>query len=63
VLATAAERGCAEAFLEVRAGNAAAAALYSRFGFELVYQRPRYYPDGSDALVMHVGLPGSRRAP
>lgn len=42
----------AAATLEVRAGNAAAVALYRRLGFEEVGRRRRYYADGSDALLM-----------
>lgn len=39
--------------LEVRAGNAAAHALYREFGFEVVGRRPGYYSDdGEDAVVM-----------
>lgn len=44
--------GLEAAWLEVRAGNAAAIALYERFGFRAVSRRPRYYADGEDALVM-----------
>jgi ribosomal-protein-alanine N-acetyltransferase len=39
--------------LEVRVDNAAAIALYERFGFARVGLRKRYYqPSGTDALVM-----------
>lgn len=38
--------------LEVRASNAAAIALYERFGFVSVGTRPHYYPDQEDALIM-----------
>jgi ribosomal-protein-alanine N-acetyltransferase len=39
--------------LEVRASNAAAIALYERFGFRAAGRRPRYYQDnGEDALIM-----------
>jgi [ribosomal protein S18]-alanine N-acetyltransferase len=37
--------------LEVRAGNAAARALYSRAGFVECGRRPGYYPDGEAAVV------------
>ncbi|MFL5823868.1 MAG: ribosomal protein S18-alanine N-acetyltransferase [Solirubrobacteraceae bacterium] len=39
--------------LEVRPSNAAAIALYERFGFRSSGTRPRYYQDtGEDALIM-----------
>ena len=39
--------------LEVRSSNAAAIAMYRRFGFQAVGQKRRYYQDnGEDALVM-----------
>ena len=44
--------GFEAAWLEVRAGNAAAIALYERFGFREAARRPGYYPDGEDAVVM-----------
>ena len=43
--------------LEVRAGNAAAQALYRRFGFRVVGRRPKYYTDNrEDALIMTLML-------
>lgn len=38
--------------LEVRAGNQPALALYARAGFVVDGRRPRYYPDGEDAVLM-----------
>ncbi len=39
--------------LEVRTSNAAAIALYERFGFRSAGTRPRYYRDtGEDAMIM-----------
>ena len=38
--------------LEVRASNAPAQALYRRAGFVVDGRRPRYYPDGEDAVLM-----------
>jgi ribosomal-protein-alanine N-acetyltransferase len=42
--------------LEVRAGNAAAIALYASEGFVPVGRRRRYYRDGEDALLMSLML-------
>jgi len=62
LLATAAERGAREVFLDVRADNAAAIALYASEGFEEIGRRPRYYrPDGMDAIVMKAPLGSARR--
>jgi ribosomal-protein-alanine N-acetyltransferase len=44
--------GFEAAWLEVRASNAGAIALYERFGFRKAAYRTGYYPDGEDALVM-----------
>jgi len=45
--------GCA--FLELRAGNTAALALYEKCGFKVTSRRPRYYTDPvEDALVMII---------
>lgn len=53
----AAARGRTEAFLEVRAGNAAAIALYARFGYVPYMRRPKYYPDTQeDAILMRATL-------
>jgi ribosomal-protein-alanine N-acetyltransferase len=47
------ERGLPRVGLEVRVDNAAAIALYERFGFQGIAVRKRYYqPSGTDALVM-----------
>ena len=44
-------------FLEVRADNPVAQALYASEGFEAVGRRPRYYqPDDVDAIVMRLEL-------
>src|SRR5215212_11675846 len=52
-----ARRGAALAVLEVRAGNAAAQALYGRFGFEVMGERKDYYRSPvENALVMTTPL-------
>jgi ribosomal protein S18 acetylase RimI-like enzyme len=50
--------GAALAFLEVRASNAPACALYAALGFQVAGRRPHYYrgPD-EDALVLKSHLP------
>ncbi|MEZ4330922.1 MAG: GNAT family N-acetyltransferase [Myxococcota bacterium] len=55
-LAGAAREGCVEARLELSARNEAAAKLYAALGFVVVGRRPRYYPDGSDALLLSRAL-------
>ncbi|MEZ5926893.1 MAG: ribosomal protein S18-alanine N-acetyltransferase [Parvularculaceae bacterium] len=52
LLEDAAAQGCAAMFLEVDSGNAAARALYEKFGFETVGERRAYYRNGADALVL-----------
>lgn len=44
--------GVVEARLELSALNAPATGLYAGLGFVVVGRRPRYYPDGSDALLL-----------
>lgn len=52
-LRAARDEGAHRALLEVRAGNAAAQAMYRKFGFEVAGRRPRYYKDnGEDAVLM-----------
>ncbi len=59
LLAEAEQRGAREVFLELRADNPAAAGLYAAEGFLEIGRRPRYYqPDGIDAIVMRLDVPG-----
>ncbi len=60
-LALAAARGATAAHLEVRASNTAARRFYARFGFVAAGRRPRYYPNGEDALLLS-GPVGTRLA-
>jgi [ribosomal protein S18]-alanine N-acetyltransferase len=47
--------GAKRAFLEVRAGNVAAQAMYKKYGFEAAGVRPHYYKDNNeDALLMNL---------
>jgi [ribosomal protein S18]-alanine N-acetyltransferase len=46
--------GCRRLTLEVRESNPEAQALYRKYGFTPVSRRPRYYPDGEDAIVMWI---------
>jgi [ribosomal protein S18]-alanine N-acetyltransferase len=49
--------GATTAFLELRAGNAAALALYEECGFRVTSRRKQYYSDPvEDALVMIIDL-------
>jgi len=49
-------RGGVEAFLEVRADNLGALALYRALAWEGVGRRRRYYRDGVDAVVLRKAL-------
>ena len=54
-LRAARNEGAQRAFLEVRAGNIAAQAMYKKYGFEVVGVRPGYYKDNNeDALLMNL---------
>lgn len=55
------ERGCRRVFLEVRADNPAAVALYEAHGLVIRGRRPAYYPDGCDALIYGAELNISAR--
>ena len=47
------ENGCQYIYLEVRPSNTGAIKFYEKFGFEILYKRPRYYRQPvEDALVM-----------
>jgi len=50
-------RHVAEIFLEVRADNPVARALYDSLGFEEIGVRRRYYRDGVDAVHMRLTVP------
>lgn len=51
-------RGATEVFLEVRADNPGARALYAALGFAEIAVRPNYYqPDGVDAIIMRLVVP------
>lgn len=58
LIAEARDRGAREVFLEVRADNPSAQALYESLGFEPIAVRAAYYqPDGVDAVVMRLTIP------
>ncbi len=54
LITAARRRHVAELFLEVRADNPIARALYDSLGFEQIGVRPRYYRDGVDAVLMRL---------
>ena len=54
-LRAARQEGARRAFLEVRAGNAAAQAMYKKYGFVVAGVRRGYYKDNNeDALLMDL---------
>jgi [ribosomal protein S18]-alanine N-acetyltransferase len=54
-LHSAKDEGAQRAFLEVRAGNTAAQAMYKKHGFVIAGVRPRYYKDNNeDAFLMDL---------
>ncbi len=59
-LVAAREEGATRSFLEVRAGNLGAQALYKKYGFVVDGIRPKYYKDNNeDAILMSLnGLDG-----
>ena len=52
LLTEARAREASEVFLEVRADNPGARALYEQLGFEEIAVRPRYYRGGVDDVIM-----------
>jgi ribosomal-protein-alanine N-acetyltransferase len=59
LLAQARERDCTQVFLEVRADNAAALALYTARGFVVTGVRHEYYGPAQDAALMRLDLAGA----
>jgi ribosomal-protein-alanine acetyltransferase len=58
LLTEARRREATEVFLEVRADNPGAQALYAGLGFAEIAVRPNYYqPDGVDAVIMRLTVP------
>lgn len=57
LLAEAAARGCGRLTFEVSAANARALAFYAKAGATVAGRRPKFYTDGSDAVLMDLALP------
>ncbi len=55
-LGHAAGQGVRRIHLEVAERNIAGRGLYQKFGFVENGRRPRYYPDGGDALILSLDL-------
>jgi len=56
LLAAARARGAATLTLEVSSANARARSFYARAGARVVGRRPKFYNDGSDAILMDLSL-------
>ena len=50
------KRQFSEVWLEVHAQNQRALAVYQKAGFKITSKRPRYYPDGGDALNLKLAF-------
>lgn len=50
------QRGCTEAYLEVRVSNAPAIRLYQKLDFKIVTRISGYYRDGEEAYLMAASL-------
>ena len=57
LISRAEKEGVTHTLLEVRDSNVSAQRLYARMGFQQISRRPRYYVDGSDALIMRRPRP------
>lgn len=57
LLKAARERGASKLTLEVSSANARARSFYARAGAKVVGRRPKFYNDGSDAVLMDLPLP------
>ncbi len=51
------KRGCTKISFEVSALNARAIKFYEKSGAKVVGRRPKFYYDGSDAVLMDLPLP------
>lgn len=49
-------RGCARLTFEASAANARALAFYAKAGAKVVGRRPKFYHDGSDAVLLDMDL-------
>ena len=57
LLSAAKARGCSKLTFEVSAANARALAFYAKAGATVAGRRPKFYTDGSDAVLMDLALP------
>jgi ribosomal protein S18 acetylase RimI-like enzyme len=57
LLTAAKGRGCAKVTFEASAANARALVFYEKAGARVVGRRPKFYYDGSDALLMDLDIP------
>lgn len=61
VIATCRREGIGSLHLEVRASNAAAIALYRKFGFDIIADLRDYYGRGQHGVKMHLEINSAKR--
>ncbi len=57
LMSAAKSRTCVKVTLEVSAANERALAFYAKAGARVVGRRPKFYYDGSDAVLMDLDIP------
>lgn len=56
LLSEAKRKKCQRVILEVGETNSPAQGLYTKFGFEIIGKRKKYYANGEDALILEIKI-------